>query len=185
MKKRRLVIVAFLLIAAIALGVGYATLSTTLVIDGVAAIKTDGAKTEYDEDVYFKSGTANATGIDGVTIPTGGKTATVTIDSLKLEGNTATFTFVVESTSQFETRVAIDDIKVANVTANPSTTGLVTTATANDWLDITAEWSDDTIAPGNVTPATTTLTLTVRLKQTPTEAVNRTLMVEIGADTTT
>ncbi len=185
MRNKKIILVAFILCAAMVIGVGYATLSTTLTIDGIAAIKTDGAMTEYDGDVTFQSATGGVTGVDAVTIPTGGKTATITVDSLKVAGDSVTFEFVVQSTSQFESTVSIKDIKVANTTTNPATAGLITTG-ESEWLDVTATWADDTIEAGSEsTPSTVKLTVTIKLNKTPTEAINRTLQILIGAETTT
>ena len=53
MKKRNLVIVAFLLVAAMTLGVGYAALSANLTIYGNAAFHVDAAEDAILEDVFF------------------------------------------------------------------------------------------------------------------------------------
>ena len=55
MKNRKTVVVAFLLVAAMLLGVGYATLTDTLTITGDLGAGTSVSQTEFDTDVYFSS----------------------------------------------------------------------------------------------------------------------------------
>ena len=55
MKNRKTVVVAFLLVAAMLLGVGYAALTDTLTITGEIGANTSASQTEFDADVYFKS----------------------------------------------------------------------------------------------------------------------------------
>ena len=55
MKNRRLVIGAFLMVAVLSLGVGFAALSDTLSVDGTAAYNPAAAADEFNADVYFVS----------------------------------------------------------------------------------------------------------------------------------
>ena len=53
MKKRRSTIIALLLVAALALGIGYAALTDDLFITGSAGIKQEHAEDAFGADVYF------------------------------------------------------------------------------------------------------------------------------------
>ena len=61
MKNRRTVVVAFLLVAVMLLGIGYASLTDTLTIIGNAHIDLDTTNKTFDEKVYFShDGACNA-----------------------------------------------------------------------------------------------------------------------------
>ena len=99
MKKRRTLIISLLLIAALALGVGYAVNATHLYIDGTARVTPDqnNLKVVFDSTVNptstaptLATGALNSTNkteatIDAVGFTTGGQTATVTY-TIKNEG---------------------------------------------------------------------------------------------------
>ena len=61
MKNRKFVVVAFLLVAVMLLGVGYAALTDTLIIIGNAHIDLDTANKTFDEKVYFSAAEATST----------------------------------------------------------------------------------------------------------------------------
>jgi hypothetical protein len=87
MKNRRLTIVAFLLVACLVVGFGYAQLSTTLRIDGGATIDHTGANSEFNAKVYFE-GEELIKGDDAkdtIVLSNGDDIATVTITSLTLK----------------------------------------------------------------------------------------------------
>ena len=60
MKNRKTIVVAFLLVAAMLLGVGYAALTDTLTIIGNAHIDVDTANKTFDEKVYFSDAEATS-----------------------------------------------------------------------------------------------------------------------------
>lgn len=62
MKKRNLVIVAFMLVAAMTIGVGYAALSANLMITGTAILDLAVAEDQITENVYISAGTAQCDG---------------------------------------------------------------------------------------------------------------------------
>jgi hypothetical protein len=62
MKNRKFVVVAFLLVAVLLLGVGYAALSDTLDITGSADVNQSAAEEAFNEDVYFSAAVANEDG---------------------------------------------------------------------------------------------------------------------------
>lgn len=87
MKNRRLTIVAFLLVACLVVGFGYAQVSTTLRIDGGATIDHTGANSEFNAKVYFEDEELieGEAGKDTIVLSNGDDIATVTITSLTLK----------------------------------------------------------------------------------------------------
>lgn len=61
MKNRRIVVVAFLLVAVLCLGVGYATVSDMLTAEGKIDVNATNLSETLDEDVYF---------VESATVPT-------------------------------------------------------------------------------------------------------------------
>ena len=53
MKNRRIAIVAFVLCAAMVIGLGYAAVTNTLDIQGSVAVDANEAEKEFNEDIYF------------------------------------------------------------------------------------------------------------------------------------
>ena len=78
--KRRNLVVTFMLVAALALGVGYAALSDILDIQGTAEISTGAMEEAFNQDVYFSAVVVNN--------PTTGSTASINADN----NDKATFT---------------------------------------------------------------------------------------------
>ena len=67
MKNRRITIVAFLLIAALTLGFGYAAVTNVLDIQGSVTVPVTDAEKEFNEDIYFVgvvNGTEVVTNVD-------------------------------------------------------------------------------------------------------------------------
>ena len=58
MKNRKSIVVAFLLVAVMLLGVGYAALTDILDITGSADINQSAAEEAFNEDVYFTGAVA-------------------------------------------------------------------------------------------------------------------------------
>lgn len=98
MKTKRTAIVAFLLCAIMAIGIGFAAISKNLEINGNANLGMD--STGFS--VAFVQADCSATGTDGTsTIVVGGDStvATFTVNGLKNAGDTVTGTFTVKNTS--------------------------------------------------------------------------------------
>ena len=116
MKNRKTIIVAFMLLACMLLGVGYAALTDTLTIAGQANVTTGESSDEFKEDIYFKS--ANATAPDTATVLTDNNRASFTVNSLSLDGDTATFTFVIANESEHNATVAITATTIRDLIAD-------------------------------------------------------------------
>lgn len=102
MKNRKTVVVAFLLVAVMLLGVGYAALTDTLTIVGNATIDMTGAQSNFDEKIYFSDaavlthGTGNASGDQAAYTA---DDATYQLHSLATKGESASLKFEITNDS--------------------------------------------------------------------------------------
>ena len=151
-KKRNYTILAILL-AVVALGIGYATATTLLTINGSAtALASDGAELEMSNASVSGGQSGSSATVDSNDSSVG--TCTVV---LKTAGETATCTFTVSRASGMDAGV-----DVSSITASVYTTGQnpVLWENSNDeWFDITASVTDASLSDGD----TTTLTVEVEL----------------------
>jgi hypothetical protein len=121
MKNRRITIVAFLLLAALTLGIGYAAVTTQLFIDGSATISQDVANNEFNEDIYFTSVKNNKTGefVTSVSKDEGlgysasittsnNDRATFTVTGLSNENETLTISYKVKNESKFDATITLN-----------------------------------------------------------------------------
>lgn len=175
MKNRKTVVVAFLLIATLLLGVGYAALNDTLTIAGQANVTTGKAEDALNEDVYFYSATASSTtGTSGVadtaSVLTDKDRASFTVHSLALGGETATFTFVVYNESNHEVTLSTPAVSIRDLIAD----GTDVETDNDNVFTVTTSWSATTMAAAAdpSTPTQATLTVTVKLYETGTNPEN-------------
>ena len=169
MKNRKFVVAAFLLAAAMLLGVGYAVLTDTLDITGSADINVTDLEKEYEADIYFleeciasnaalgDTASRNADNIDK---------ASFSAKSLKAQNDTASFTFTIQNDSAHD------------VTVQPKLNATLGN-TNPDWFEITSDWGGQSkvIAAGQ----SATYKLTVKLKENPTSAISGSFLVELVA----
>lgn len=165
MKNRKTVVVAFLLIAVMLLGVGYAALTDVLVINGTADITAEGAQSAFNEDVYFSNAVAGTSG-DVAEIGADPDMATFTASKLTGQGDTATFTFTIKNAGDVDATVTP---KLVDATGN----------TQPEWFNIVSDWNGATknLAAG----AEITYTVTITLLKTPTEAITGSFHIELTA----
>jgi len=139
MKNRKTVVVAFLLVAAMLLGVGYAALSDTLTIVGTAQIDMNAAGNEFDEKVYFNAAkVVSSTGSGDKAKDTASHTtddATYEVHSLAVLSEEAVFAFEIKSTSNVAVNVTANATKLSGV-ANPSNSN-------EEYFDVKYEYYDD------------------------------------------
>ena len=122
MKNRKTIIVAFLLVAAMAIGVGYAALTDTLTIIGNAHIDLDEANQTFDEKVYFSGSAASHSTGTGSTDDVASHTlddATFTASKLAVVDEVSTFTFTITNDSNVDALISINHTKLSGA-ANPS-----------------------------------------------------------------
>ena len=135
MKNRKTIIVAFVLVACMLIGVGYAALSTRLDITGNVNVSKESIDNQFAEDVYFCAGSFVAEGDskfdvtsglatqDQINPTTGGKTASAyfTSNNLAAKGDYVIAKFTIANESDFDVAVTIAATK-ANGNANMSNT---------------------------------------------------------------
>ena len=148
MKKRRNLIIALLLIAALALGLGYAAVTDTLSIGGNATVKPhqDNLNVIFTDIKNKDKCTA--------TIQTDETVATFTTTQLVNGGDTATATFVVTNKSP-EYQATVDAPTIA-------------ITTGGEYFDVTTDFGTESRTL-NAKDGTTEFTVTVKLKGAVTE----------------
>ena len=166
MKNRKFVVAAFLLAAAMLLGVGYAALTDTLDITGSADVNQSAAEEAFNEDVFFTAAVANQTGNTASINADNNDKASFTAKTLKGKGDKVTFTFTIKN----------DGDVAATVTPKLNAT-LGNTNT--EYFAVSSDWSGEskTLAAGGEL----TYTLTVELLKTPTETIGGSFLVELTA----
>ena len=122
MKKRRLVIALFLIVATLTLSIGYAALVDELTVTGTAGVSKDDAQETFDGDIYFSKVISG----DGCTAEIledidKGK-ITVTDRSLKEVGDEVIATYTIKSENDLDVTVT-PSVSNGNSTYFDVTTG--------------------------------------------------------------
>ena len=107
MKNRKTVVVAFLLVAVMLLGVGYAALTDTLNIEGDAELTHAGAEAAFDEDVYF-SAVSSGTGYTAEVLTTNNDKANFTVTGLDSLDDRIQITFTIKNDNEFKVKCKVD-----------------------------------------------------------------------------
>ncbi len=169
MKNRKIVVVAFLLIAVLLLGVGYAALSDDLFVTGSAQIKLENADDAFGEDIYFSKavmsvdkGTATI-GADKNGDTNDKVTITVAEDALSGQGSSVICAIEIKNAGDLD----------AWVTLNP--TFVVSNGT---YFAVSTNWTNNTqkIAAGG----TADITVTITCIKTPQATVTTTFDLEFS-----
>ena len=165
MKKRRTLIISLLLVAALALGIGYAALTDVLEINGSADVYQAAAEEAFNEDVYFSAAVANEDGNVASVDANDNDMASFTAKTLKGKGDKVTFTFTIKN----------DGDVAALVTPTFASDG----NTNPEYFAVSSDWAGQprTLAAG----ASDTYTVTVELLKTPTEAIHGSFHIELTA----
>ena len=166
MKNRRNVVVAFLVVAVMLLGIGYAALSDTLDITGSADVNQSAAEEAFNEDIYFSAAVANESGNTASVNADNNDKASFTAATLKGKGDKVTFTFTI----------ANDGDLAATVT--PKLNASIGN-TNSEYFSIVSDW--DGAAKNLAAHSTITYTITVELLKTPTETISGSFLVELTA----
>ena len=116
MKNRKTVVVAFLLVAVMLLGVGYAALTDELWVNGTAGVDLDDTSEVFDEDIYF-SKVISGDGCNAV-INADPDTGTITVTDgvLKEVGDEVIATYTIKSESDLDVMVNLPTIENSNGT---------------------------------------------------------------------
>lgn len=119
MKNRKFVVVAFLVVSAMLLGIGYAALSDTLTVIGNANVDITGANAVFDERIYFSDATVVA-GVDGKDLVSyTADDATYTVHGLATIDDEAVFMFTITNDSNIDALISVDANKLSG-DSNPS-----------------------------------------------------------------
>ena len=165
-KNRRVVVVAFLLCAALLLGVGYATLTDLLEINGSAEVNQEAAQKAFDADVYFKSAVADNDLDEAYVLTEDNDKAGFKLHSLSGQGDKAVITFTIVNTGDVNAIVTPTLVSEGGNT-NP------------EYFKVSSNWAGAT----QELPAGGTIVyeLTVELLKTPTNVVSGTFHVQLTA----
>ena len=156
MKKRRIIILAFMLIAVMVVGIGFAAYSTTLAIHGTTAVSAEAI--DFTEDVQFVSATSDNEAF-GTASPGDGQTATFEVNGMTAYNDRVTFTYTIKNSSTYDVNIAITTHPTP---ASPSKCTVTTALSAN------------TIPAGGSITATVTVVLNENVN-TPVDPINWTI----------
>ena len=174
MKNKKKVVVAFLLVAVMLLGVGYAALTDTLTIIGNAHIDIDTANKTFDEKVYFSASEATSTTGTGSTADTASHTAddaTFTANKLATVGQQSVFTFTITNDSNVDAVISVAATKLSGA-ANPSNSN-------TDKFTVEYSYPDGMNIAKN--GGTIDVVVTVTVKEPVTSATSATFGIELTA----
>ena len=174
--KKRTYTIIVILLAVVALGIGYAAVSNMLNIDGTATVlQSDGAQVQFTgTPTNSNNRTGNAAAIDG----TDPKLATCTV-VLKDMGETATCTFTISNTSTDQT-LSATNLALSVYSDSARTTAW--TSSSSQYFTITSSLSSATIAAGGT--ATATITVTLKKENTTGSDITENFYAKIVGDTT-
>ena len=138
MKNRKIVVIAFVLIAALALGIGYASVTTTLTVDGRGILNgqsiLNAAISYKNGEIQTKNGIKNDT-LGTVTFNENNDQAVVTIGGLTAVGEEAVVLLVVQNLGAVDATLSFDENDLA-ITNNDAGGG-------NEYFDITIDQTNN------------------------------------------
>lgn len=177
MKKRKTAILAFLLCAAVGLGVGYAAVSEKLNISGTGAATPSATNyvVKFKDEAPVTDKTKAPAGATVTATRTGDLAATFDVSGLTTKGEYVTATYIIENHStEFKANV-----KTATVQKSSSDTSVFT----SDYFTVTADLTAKTLAAkSGETIDSTSVTVKIELAKTPTEAQNCSFYVVIDTE---
>lgn len=173
MKNRKTVVVAFLLVAAMLLGVGYATLSDQLFVNGTAGVDADDSQEAFEGDVYF-SKVISGEGCEAIideTADTSKDTGKITVaaGALKEVGDEVIATYTIKSESDLDVLVSLPT-KADGTIENSNET----------YFSVTPSWDGDKTLPAG---GTIDVTITVKLIKTAVADQSVTFKLTFNAET--
>lgn len=166
MKNRRNVVIAFMIVAVMLLGIGYAALSDTLDITGSADVNQSAAEEAFNEDVYFSAAVANEVGNTASVNADNNDKASFTAATLKGKGDKVTFTFTIKNDGDVDA-VVTPKLNATLGNTNP------------EYFEITSDWVGQ--ARTLAAHSEITYTVTVELLKTPTETISGSFLIELVA----
>lgn len=165
MKRRRTLITSLLLVAALALGIGYAALTDVLDINGTADVNQSAAEESFNEDVYFSNAVAKDAGNVASVDANDNDMASFTASNLKGAGDTAIFTFTITNDGD------VDAVVTPSLASDGNTNV--------EYFSIVSDWNAQpkTLKAGE----SLEYTVTVTLLKTPTESIHGAFHIELTA----
>ena len=183
MKNRRFLVVAFLLVAAMVIGVGYAAISQQLKFTGSINILSDSAQEQFKDDVYFAkeyAASAKSSGKDLSTEEAKTKNPAtpgsdekplsfdLAVNTLALSGDTVTYTFTIKNESSHTVQVTFDTLRIREQIMNDSQGEFSNNEVTVTWK---YEWENHVDGQPQVgliaKNGEVKLTITITLKQNP------------------
>jgi hypothetical protein len=176
MRNRKITLVAFMLVAVLMLGIGYAALTDTLTIIGNAHIDFAQAEVNYDGKIFFSAATAvssTGTGATADTASFSADDANFTANKLATKDEYSVFKFTVTNNSNVNVKVIVNPTKLSGA-ENPSNSNAAK-------FSVTYEYSEDDkiIDAGQ----TMDITVTVKVIAPITEATSATFGIEYVVET--
>ena len=168
MKKRRFVLLTFLVCAVLVISVGFASLIDSLSVDGTSTTSKEQATQVFDTDVYFTDATALTNGNTASVNADNNDKVSFTANTLVSAGDKAEFRFEVSNFSSLD--ATITTTLTANATTLTNDEGQVTTLKdANSYFKVTYQWDTTTVtaATSSNIPGKAYLTVTVELLESP------------------
>lgn len=162
--KRRTLIISFLLIAALALGIGYAALTDVLDIQGTTEVNQSAAEESFNHDIYFSAVSEADDGSYTAQINTDNSDkASFTVTGLKDKNDAVSITFTISNVGDLDAVVTPKLLQ----NSNP------------DYFSITSDWQStaQTIAART----TKDITITVTLLELPTVTQAASFNIELTA----
>ena len=162
MKKRRTTIVAFLLVAALCLGIGYAALTDVLDIQGTAEVNLAGIESDFDTHVYF-SGVTSGTGYTASINGDNKDKASFTVSGLEAVGDKITITYTITNEHDLPATV----------------TPVVQQETNKEYFKLSSDWNRQ---PQVIdAKSEKTISVTVELLKSPTALQTASFNIELTA----
>ncbi|MBE6982823.1 MAG: hypothetical protein E7435_00830 [Ruminococcaceae bacterium] len=184
MKNRKTVVVAFLLVAAMLLGVGYAAVTNVLDITGSIKVTKEAAEEEFNEDIYF-SGVVVSGAIKTGGVVAGdnlGYTANIntnnndkaqfTITGIKATGESKEIIYRIQNDSTLDAEISLKSIYNSN---DPTNTGAG--AVSLDYYFGTVGTQTTTIVAGGYAD----VTVKVSLDDQITDTLDASFVIELNA----
>lgn len=175
MKNRKTVVVAFLLVAAMLLSVGYAALTDTLFINGTMSVGTADTEDVFDNDIQFsavtpKSGT-NYTASIGGTGDDLNDIGTITINdgSFTTVGSKVVVTYTITNTGDLDATIAVPTLTAEDGTSEFD----------DEYFTVVTNW-DSAMALG--AGESITVEVTITLEKTPAAAVTGNFKLTFDAE---
>ena len=182
MKNRKVVVIAFLVVAAMLMGIGYAALTDTLTITGDLKADTSVSQPEFDADVYFSSTSIvldNTGNMAASQILEGRDDAKITAQHFTTAGQKVKVKFTIANDStEFAARLTPSALNVTN--------GSEGTENEHESIfDVVWSWDENSVDQStfDLQPGTSKdLWVTIELSVTPTEEHTANFNVQFSAE---